>query len=296
MSKTTETITLTFGDVAEAGPGMHKIGTLADNGYTLGDLVAMRQAFPGHPAKLIRINGLIDDFDFKCEELVNATEAAPSAFLLVVRGAVATLLGKENIPEIIKEMKSKKWDSKALFRGKVKNKLARHNLVFTDAYQAPDYAKGISTSIAYKDVPLISKLRDKLMELVPDNELNCEGNYYYKSGTGIGYHGDTERRKVIGARFGSSMSLHFQHFFKGRAIGKNGSVMVHSGDLYMFSEHATGTNWKKRNIVTLRHAAGAKKYTLDRPQFKVVDRQHNEFISKTQFDYMGYVTNKRKRN
>jgi hypothetical protein len=31
-------------------------------------------------------------------------------------------------------------------------------------------------------------------------------------------------------------------------------------DIYAMSEKATGFDWKKKTIVTLRHAAGCKKY------------------------------------
>jgi hypothetical protein len=30
--------------------------------------------------------------------------------------------------------------------------------------------------------------------------------------------------------------------------------------MYVMSEKATGNDWKKKNILTLRHAAGAEKY------------------------------------
>jgi hypothetical protein len=35
---------------------------------------------------------------------------------------------------------------------------------------------------------------------------------------------------------------------------------LHSGDLYVMSEKAVGTDVKKKKIATLRHAAGASKY------------------------------------
>ena len=40
-----------------------------------------------------------------------------------------------------------------------------------------------------------------------------EGNYYYDiKKCGIGFHGDAERRKVVGIRLGDSIPLHFQWF------------------------------------------------------------------------------------
>ena len=34
-----------------------------------------------------------------------------------------------------------------------------------------------------------------------------------------------------------------------------------SGDLYIMSNKATGFDWKIKNILTIRHAAGCEKYT-----------------------------------
>jgi hypothetical protein len=35
---------------------------------------------------------------------------------------------------------------------------------------------------------------------------------------------------------------------------------LHHGDIYVMDEKATGNDWKKKLIPTLRHAAGAEKY------------------------------------
>ena len=36
--------------------------------------------------------------------------------------------------------------------------------------------------------------------------------------------------------------------------------MINHGDIYVMSEKATGYDWKKRNRLTVRHAAGCEKY------------------------------------
>jgi hypothetical protein len=38
-------------------------------------------------------------------------------------------------------------------------------------------------------------------------------------------------------------------------------LTLQAGDLYIMSDKATGNDWKKSSILTLRHAAGAAKYT-----------------------------------
>jgi hypothetical protein len=41
-------------------------------------------------------------------------------------------------------------------------------------------------------------------------EMKCEGNYYYDtSKCGVGFHGDAERKRVVGMRLGESFPLHY---------------------------------------------------------------------------------------
>ena len=95
------------------------------------------------------------------------------------------------------------------------NKHARHNLCFAIEGQKAKFEEGLGTIVAYKDVPLLSKIRDLLPDFVGEKaiELACEGNYYFDiSKCGIGFHGDAERRRVIGLRLGASIPLHYQWF------------------------------------------------------------------------------------
>ena len=59
--------------------------------------------------------------------------------------------------------------------------------------------------------------------------------------------------------------MRWQWFKDGMPIGKAIDVKLNSGDVYIMSEKAVGADWKKKSRYTLRHSAGAKKYTsLDR--------------------------------
>jgi hypothetical protein len=93
-------------------------------------------------------------------------------------------------------------------------------------------------------------------------EMVAEGNYYYDiNKCGIGYHGDGERCRVIGVRLGAMIPLHYNWFLKSKAVGKNLRLKCYNGDMYCMSTKTSGTDWKKRSILTLRHSAGCKKYT-----------------------------------
>jgi hypothetical protein len=78
---------------------------------------------------------------------------------------------------------------------------------------------------------------------------------------GIGYHGDAERRKVVAVRMGASMPLYYQWYQHSNPIGEPIEVSLGDGDMYIMSEKAVGQDWLKKNVATLRHATGCKKYT-----------------------------------
>ncbi len=82
---------------------------------------------------------------------------------------------------------------------------------------------------------------------------------------GIGYHGDSERRKVVGVRVGDAMPMHYTWFLRNKPFSNGADVcrkeltFAH-GDVYVMNEVAAGTNWKCSSKLTLRHAAGAAKF------------------------------------
>nr|WIL03156.1 2OG-Fe(II) oxygenase [Cedratvirus borely] len=87
-----------------------------------------------------------------------------------------------------------------------------------------------------------------------------EGNRYYDvNKCYIGFHGDSERRKVIGLRLGQPLPLYFAWWYQGKRISQYGEIELEDGDLYCMSSKAVGWDWKKKNTPTLRHAAGNKK-------------------------------------
>jgi len=231
--------TITFSDVAENGPGMQRIGHATKNTFTYGHLLDLHKVIPN--STFIDICGPTDE----CEQ----------ACVLVVKG-----FNKDKALE--KELDDLNWDSKAIFRGTVKNKIARHNLCFADFSQEADYASGKGTVINFRYCPILSNVRFLVHETFNLNDLNAEGNKYYNpKKCGIGYHGDKERRMVIGIRVGEPINLCFQWYYQCKPVGERYVIKLNDGDLYVMSEKAVGTDWKKRSQYTIRHAAGCKKYT-----------------------------------
>ena len=226
------------------------IGTAIPAGLTFEEMVNGRSQFAGCPTELVALHESLDDKRY---------EASP-AWILIIRGGVNCIV---NANDLYKEQMALDKDTKALMYGRVVNKKARHNLCFADEPQVANIAAGKGTVVAFRDVPLTSRLRDALPAAFGPkaNRLVAEGNYYYDPTVcGVGFHGDSERRIVIAARLGATLPLHYHWFYDSKPIGQRVPLILHHGDLYVMSDKAVGTDWKKKKEVTLRHAAGANKF------------------------------------
>jgi hypothetical protein len=251
-----DAITLTFGDCMENHAGMQKVGKMAAQGFSYEDLKKFNKFFKelGATTLFYNLNRLLSK---EHQEQVDDT-----AYFLVIRKGVNYL--SDDLSNCIYKEQSNLTHDKKYFdtrRSKVLNKIARWNLCFDDTGQEADLENKKGTIVAYKNVPFTSLLSDHINELVgsSSNKLKLEGNYYYDiKKTGIGYHGDGERRKVIGTRFGKNNPIAFKWFHDCKEVSRRFSVVLNDSDIYFMSEKAVGTDWKKRSLITLRHAAGNK--------------------------------------
>lgn len=263
-------ITITFGDAAENHVGvrtihprlmcaackhgtvsgcgvsqMQRLGERAADGFSYDEVRAMHSAF-------LAAGETVELFD------LGSGGGDTPACVLVLRNPLT------NADALLAEQRLLRPDSKAYMKGRVVTKHARHNLCFGAAAQEPDYVLGKGRIIAWSDVPALSALRDSLSERfgAKATGLHGEGNYYFDiTRCGIGFHGDSERRRVVGLRLGESFPLHFQWFQRSAPIGERVILELAHGDMYIMSEKAVGFDWGKKVIPTLRHAAGCAKYT-----------------------------------
>lgn len=245
-------MTITFSDVVENGPGMQKLGTHAKIGhlFTPAYLEVLHTKFPG---------SFLVDLSLP-DNLVPPNIPKPDKACLLV---IKRYCMEDFVYGLQSELLCYEWDKKALFRGVVKNKLARHNLCFADISQQPKYELGKGTVVNFCQLPHLSCLRESISQtLLPSPcSLNAEGNLYYDTAsTYIGLHGDTERDFVIGVRLGEDqIPLHFRWFHNFKGIAPHCSVQLEHGDIYIMSYKATGNDWKRSSQCTLRHAAGREK-------------------------------------
>ena len=253
------TYTITFGDVAENHAGMQKIGALHERGFTLDELTALQGKLDAQ-GLATQIHRLSDVVRTAVPELT-----VEDAHVLVIRKGVQYILHGNrsgDTSRVMQENRDLQQDTKALMRGRVVNKRARYNLCFAEFDQEPDYEVGKGRVVSYDRVPLVSMIRNTISAWC-GYVLNGEGNYYYDHRQcGIGYHGDSERRKVFAIRMGHPMPLYFQWFHRSEPVGPRIQLDLDDGDMYVMCEKSVGSDWKRRVIPTLRHATGSDKYTV----------------------------------
>ena len=257
-----QTFTLTFGDVAENHARMVKHGTMADRGFTREELIQVKRwcKSKGAVTRLIKLHNYLPP------NISPEIKKANKAWVLIIKKGVNIILDDNNgANNLYDEQNALQKDKKALMYGRVVSKHARHNLCFGDHAIAANYEVGQGTVVAFDSVPLTKRIRETLGTIIPTmNELQLEGNYYYDVTTcGIGWHGDSERFKVVGTRLGATIPLVYCWFHDSKPITpviNDDDMRLDHGDMYIMSEKAVGTDWKKKNSYTLRHAAGAKKY------------------------------------
>ena len=257
-------MTITLCDASENHVGMDQNGKkgIKDDAFDKKDLESAKKKFEdeGYICEMIHLNEYCEK-----EELPEGKEYE-DAYILIVRKGVECLLKKKgSMEDLFNELIEFDWDTKYFDtrRQEVLNKWARANVCFSKKGQKPNYAEKKGTIITYDDVPLTSQIRDSLKDYIGDKgeNLEAEGNLYYKKDKcGIGYHGDSERVKVVGVRIGA-MVLVYQWYFNTKPIGKKCILELDDSDLYFMSQKAVGNDWKSRSKITLRHAAGCNYYT-----------------------------------
>lgn len=186
------------------------------------------------------------------------------AAVLLIRGAVNHILGsKAGADDMLREQQALAYDDKhySAWAG-VQNSKSRKNIVFGNEHckRSDDWKQG-----TWSEVPLFSRLRAKLPSFFGSKtvELNGEGNLYENPKLcGIPYHGDRERKIVVGISLGNTATLRF--YWRAPQSESPCSTpfdfKVKHGDIYVMSEKATGWDvWNKRNY-RLVHAAGGDSF------------------------------------
>jgi hypothetical protein len=260
FSKENCVFTLTFGDMAENHVGMEQIGEMVNRGegFQYEDLLKIKE-------KMEELCGVVELINIKEKACFDfEDDKSEDAYILVIRNGVNILGCDPNYHfKMFEEHSNLQFDKKAFMHGRVVNKNARWNLCFDEKSREPDYEKGKGRIVSFDEVPFTKNILETFPLFFGKKfeGLKGEGNYYYDiSKCGIGFHGDSERRKVLAIRLGGSLDIHYQWFKDCSPVGKKVIVPLYGGDLYIMSEKAVGTDWKKKKIYTVRHATGCEKF------------------------------------
>jgi len=249
-------ICLTFGEQSENHVHMEKLGNgLALNGYSYEEMIKFKTRFETKKCETELI--CLNDY------LSCADDSITKAYVLHIKNGIRKLnIDSDLLMETLEELD---WDKKYFDtrRNKVLNKNARYNLCFSDYSRDPDYINKKGRIVGYDDVILLKILKKKILNLLDETDLECEGNYYYDiKKTGIGFHGDGERKKVLGINLCNpskeKRELQWKWYLNSQIVSETCIIELEHGDMYIMSEKATGFDWKCRNIYTLRHGAGIK--------------------------------------
>ena len=245
---------ITFGEVAILHVGSKEVGKKRNQGYTVDDLNLLHQNISN------------SEIFYLHDQLPEKYRSENQAAVLVIRNAANLFLGTNGADKLLKEQKTINYDKKYFDyrRKKTLNKRARYNIVFgkNEVLHSNDY-KTFSVK-AFQNLPFLNQIKLRLHTFFGNKakNLNAEGNYYYEKKSGIGFHGDAERKIVICLSLGDTSILRYAWRLPGSSehYGIPIDLKISHGDMYIMSEKATGFDWKFRSKVRVVHAAGANKY------------------------------------
>ena len=297
-----ERMSLTCAPGGENHAGMEIIGRMPvkGEGFKASDIEGLGTYFEDQADAWITQDGIetvtvLDLNTLSGENTIMGLGSDDQARVLLLRRWVQSMFEVTTVQDIYKELIADTWDAEYLdknkyrieivdgvetkVRGRRMNKRARTNLCYVAGReQEPDVWKGKGRIVDLKKKTALNLAVDRLRGMIEAGlieigsktkvEINVvEGNRYYNlTNTGIGFHGDTERVVVICISIGcDNYPMRWQWFKDGMPVGESIDITLNCGDVYIMSEKAVGADWKLRSIYTLRHAAGAKRYTgLDR--------------------------------
>ena len=254
------------GEKAEPGGGF--------NEEDLKQAVVVGKKLWGCQGELHNLKKGIEGVEIKNKKGVKYTGEVNNAYLLIMRDLLILILKAHGytMRDLMNEVCLKKWDRRYYDarRKKVLNKHARQNHMVAKEAQKSNYDEGgkRGTTHAFSEMPILSIIKKELGKLGDKFTLLivAEGNLYPDGGAkkhGIGWHGDFERRLVAAMRLGvnPSMPFYYKWWHGSKSQGERMEFNLNAGDVYVMSEWAVGTEWKKNSLVTLRHATGAAKFT-----------------------------------
>ena len=260
-NKYTSRYAITFGENAILHVGGKTIGNgRRKHGYTVQELLDIQKSINtvDAPTTLFHINSPLPP------SIRNKYNAA---VLLIHNGANFILKQPDAADKLLHEQQHKVVYDKKFWNSRTKktlHKRARFNIVFGPHNIKPSEDYQQYTVKSFNSLPMLQAFKNKLNIYFGKKALglNAEGNHYYQLSSGIGFHGDEERKIVICLCLGQASILRYHWRLPGSSTHtlQPVDIPVKHGDIYIMSEKATGWDWKLRSTVRVVHAAGHHKY------------------------------------
>ena len=145
--------TFTCGDQGENHAGMQIIGKEAKEGVKDTDAHDIME-------RVLKTNRICEIIDLKTVLPDEFKDKVPSTFVIIIRN----LLTSEEADVLYEEQQALDWDNKYYDtrRKKVLNKRRRHNLMYAEEGQEPDYENKKGRIVAWEQVPVLKRAVDQL--------------------------------------------------------------------------------------------------------------------------------------
>ena len=207
----------------------------------------------------------------------------PAATVIILRDAVGGFLqmpAAEGREVVYGELCDIRYDTKMWMdrQKKALNAHARYTSVVADCERdsTMDF-DGQGVINHFRTTPFFDKLRRQVSGFLGrETPLISEINRYSDvKKAGIGWHGDAERALWSLVRLGPGtheMPLMFQWFHKSEPYGRIQKLNLRWGDVCFFSSKATGFDFGKPSLLTLRHAAGSSTCSYSKPKLTREER------------------------
>lgn len=239
-----------FGDhcaIDDHNPNQRGLGAVAEKGW---DEDFLRQT-----ASKLREQGV----DAEIVELTPHCEVAGAAdaCVLVVRN-----FNQQLCDTLYGNIDTFKFDDFKKMYGKVCDSHSRHLLYIGNTASAPNREESKHTVLPWEDEPELRGIRDWMRSSIgqcDEISVGCVLKYPNIERCGISWHGDGDRKKTALFRLGPNSErhpLHFAWFHRHDIVSPVISVELKHGDFIMYSAKATGADFKKSSIPTVRHATG----------------------------------------
>jgi hypothetical protein len=239
-------LSLLIGDVV-GREGRQRGGELAQSGYSatfLRGLVPVLKEM-GFPARIVELTPAC------------TVPGADDACVLVVRFA------KQFSEPVIEELRTQHYTPFVWNRRTKRVDQARSRHIFFVGPEAveEDRSTGARRVVTWDHLPASKLVYRMLMSILEEKVPFCGAaiKYHDVNKSGIGWHGDQERRKTIVMRLGAASSrapLFFAWFFRHEIVSEPVGVHLEHGDVVVYSEKSVGCDTKMSSIPTVRHGMG----------------------------------------